>query len=381
MDFTFTTEQLAIKSELLRFARAELNADLLRRDRNAEFSRANWRKCAQMGVLGLPFPEAFGGADADITTTMMAMEGLGAGSRDAGLIFSMNAQMWSVQAPIAGYGNESQKRRYLPGLCAGELIGAHGMSEPDTGSDAFNMKSRAVRKGDHYVLNGTKTWVSNAPVADLFVVFANTNPHGGVMGVTAFLVERGFDGFDTGREIDKMGLRTSPMAELVLDDCVVPVENRLGAEGQGAAIFNSSMEWERGCILAANLGAMERQLQTCIDYAEQRCQYGRPIIRFQAIEDKLVDLKVRLESSRLLLYRVAWAKENGMDATTFAAIAKLYVSEAWVSSCLDAIQLHGAYGFSTEGEVERDLRNAVGGRLYSGTSEIQRNLIARSLGM
>jgi len=194
-------------------------------------------------------------------------------------------------------------------------------------------------------------------------------------------VERNFPGFKVGRDIGKMGLRTAPMAELIFEDCKVPVENRLGKEGNGAAIFEDTVEWERSCILASILGGMERQLEQCIQHARKRKQFGKAIGKYQSIANKIVDMKVRLETSRLLLYKVAWTKQACGKAAMDAALAKLYLSECWVQSCLDAVQIHGGYGYTTEYEVERDLRDSVGSSLYSGTSEIQRNIIARYLGL
>lgn len=381
MHFDLNEDQLAMRGEIIAFARNELNEDMIARDKEGRFSRDAWKKCAEFGVLGFPFPSEFGGSDGDIVTTTMMMEALGYGSKDAGLLFSINAQMWSVMMPILRFGNDEQKRRYLPALCNGEMVGAHGMSEPDSGSDAFNMRATARKEGDNYVINGVKTWCTNAPVADTFIVFANTDKAGGFMGVTTFIIDIDTPGLRVSKEISKMGLKTSPMGEVILEDCVVPLSARLGKERQGAKIFNDSMEWERACILGSNLGAMQRQLEVCVQYANDRQQFRKPISQFQSVSNKIVDMKVRLETSRWLLYKVAWAKQNGQDATMDAAIAKLYLSEAWVQSCLDAIQIHGGYGYTTEYELERDLRDAVGGKLYSGTSEIQRNIIARALGL
>jgi hypothetical protein len=243
------------------------------------------------------------------------------------------------------------------------------------------LRTRAERRDDGYVINGTKMFVTNAPVADLAVVFATLDPAKGMWGITAFLVERGTPGFTVSRDLEKMGLRTAPMAELVLQDCYLPLENRLGPEGAGARIFNSSMEWERSCILASNVGAMERQLEECIEYARERRQFDQPIGKFQSVANRIVDMKVRLETARLLLYKVAWLKKSGRPAVMEAALAKLYLSECFVQSGLDAIRAHGGYGYMTEFEVERDLRDAIGGMLYSGTSDIQRNIIARLLGL
>ena len=381
MDFSFTPEQQALRGEIVKFARKELNADIAARERDQEFPRACWDKCAEMGILGLPFPAEYGGSAADIVTTMVAMEALGYGCRDSGLIFAINAQMWAVQTPIWNFGTEDQKRRYLPRLCAGEWIGAHGMSEPGSGSDSSGLATTATRRGDRWVLNGTKTFVTNGPIADVFVVFATTDPALGFMGLTGFVLEKGTPGLAVGPPIEKMGLRTSPMSELVFQDCELPAEALLGREGGGSRVFASSMEWERGCLLASYIGAMERQLETCVEYARTRRQFNRPIGKFQSVANMIVDMKVRMETSRLILYKVGWLKTSGCDAVMDAAIAKLHLSEAWVQSCLDAIQIHGGYGYMTEFELERDLRDSIAGRIYSGTSEIQRNIIAAQLGL
>jgi hypothetical protein len=381
MYFSWTEDQLVFKKAVIDFAQKELNRDMIERDRQGSFSRELWKKCAEFGIQGLPFPEVYGGADADILTTMLTMEGLGYACRDNGLVFGINAQMWSVQMPIFTFGTQAQKERYLPALCRGELIGAHGMTEPDTGSDAYHLRTRAERRDGGYLLNGSKMFVTNAPVADLAVVFATVDSSKGMWGITGFIVEKGTPGFFISRDIEKMGLRTSPMGELVLQDCYIPEENRLGPEGAGSRIFNHSMEWERSCILASHLGAMEHQLETCIQYARDRVQYNQPIGKFQSVANRIVDMKVRLETARLLLYKVAWLKKSGQSAVMEAAMAKLYLSECFVQSGLDAVRTLGGYGYMTEFEVERDLRDAIGGIIYSGTSDIQRNIIARLLGL
>lgn len=381
MDFTWTDEQLAFKDAVVRFAQQELNKDLIERDRQGEFSWENWQKCAQFGIQGLSLPEKYGGAETDILTTMFVMEGLGYGCRDNGLVFALNAQMWSVQHPILTFGTEEQKRKYLPGLCSGELIGAHGMTEPDSGSDAYSLRTQAKKCSDGYVLNGTKMFVTSAPIAHLAVVFATTNPELGRWGITAFIVEKDTPGFNVSQDLDKMGLRTSPMGELILQDCYIPEENRLGPEGGGVSVFSSSMEWERSCILASHVGAMEHQLENCIRYTRERQQFGQSIGKFQSVANRIADMKVRLETTRLILYKVAWLKKIGKPAEMEAAIAKLYLSECFVQSSQDAIRIHGGYGYMTEFEVERDLRDSIGGTIYSGTSDIQRVIIANWLGL
>ena len=381
MDFTWSEEQLAYRQAAIHFARTELTVQRRDDELSETFSPELWQKCAAFGVMGLPFAATYGGAEEDILTTMLVMEGLGYGSKDNGLIFAINAQMWAVQHPISVFGTMEQKERYLPRLIRGEIIGAHGISEPDSGSDAFAMRTRADKCAGGYLLNGTKTFVTNAPIADLALVFAMTAPERGSWGVTAFLVEKGTPGFSAGKPIEKMGLRTSPMGELLLQDCFVPDSARLGHEGAGATIFNSSMEWERACILGSHVGAMDRQLEACIHYARTRKQFGQPIGKFQSISNRIAEMKVRLEAARLLLYKVAWLKKVGKPAHMEAALAKLYLSEVFTESSLDAIRIHGGYGYTTEFEVERDLRDAVGGLLYSGTSDMQRNIIARYLGL
>ena len=381
MDFAWSEEQLSYKDAAVNFAQKELSANVKEHDRHETFPQEQWQKCAEFGVLGLPFPETYGGAEADVLTTMLVMEGLGYGGKDNGLIFAINAQMWAVQHPIHKFGTADQQAKYLPRLIAGELIGSHGISEPDSGSDAYNMRTKAEKCEGGYILNGTKTFVTNAPVADLSVVFAMTAPEKGSWGISAFLLETGTPGFSLSKNIEKMGLRTAPMGELILQDCFVSEANRLGPENIGAHIFNSSMEWERACILGAHVGAMERQLEASVAYARTRKQFGKPIGKFQAISNRLAEMKIRLETARLLLYKTAWLKNAGKPAKMEAAMAKLYLSEVFTASSLDAIRIHGGYGYTTEFEVERDLRDAIGGTLYSGTSDIQRNIIANYLGV
>jgi alkylation response protein AidB-like acyl-CoA dehydrogenase len=381
VDFGWSEDQVRLREGVLRFAREELDRDFVTRDRVGTFSRDLWRKCAAFGIQGLPIPEEYGGSDQDAVSTALAMEALGYGCRDQGLLFSLHAQMWSVEMPILKFGTEDQKRRYLPRLCDGSWVGALGMSEPESGSDAFGLNARADRRDDGYFLNGSKTFVTNAPEADLVLAFATVDRSKGMWGVTAFLIERGTTGLSVGRNIEKMGLTTSPMAELFLVDCAVPSENMLGREGQGAAIFNHSMGWERSCILGSTVGAMERQLDSCLGYVKTRHQFGKPLGSFQLVAGKIAEMKVRLETARLLLYRAAWALSRGDNNALEGAIAKMYISEASVQSALDAIQLHGGYGYMKEFDRERELRDAIAGTLHSGTSEILRLIIARNLGL
>jgi hypothetical protein len=381
MDFSFTPEQEELRKSVVDFARKELNGDLLLEEREARFSREKWRAAARFGLHGLPVPDAYGGTGRDLLTTVAAMEGLGYGCRDNGLIFSINAHVWSAEVPILRFGSAAQKERFLPPLVNGDWVAVHAMTEEGSGSDAFNVATTATRRGGRYVLKGSKIFITNAPEADLLVVFATVDASLGPDGISAFLVRKGTPGLSVSRNLDKMGLRTSPMGEVFLDDCDVAAEDLLGEEGAGAAIFNSSMDYERACILAANVGTLERQLETCVERARTWRRFGQPIGKFQSISNKIADMKVRLETARLLLYRTAWLKDQGKRASMESAMAKLYISECLVKSSLDAIQIFGGYGYMTEYGIERDLRDAVGGTIYSGTSEIQRHIIARHLGL
>jgi alkylation response protein AidB-like acyl-CoA dehydrogenase len=379
MDFALSADQQAWHDAAVAFAREHLADDLLGRDERREFWREGWRRCAGFGVQGLPVPEEFGGRGKDLATTIAAMEGLGYGCPDSGLIFAVNATLWTNTIPILRYGTEAQKRRFLPGLCDGTLVGANGASEAEAGSDVFSMRTRAERRGDRWVLNGRKTWVTSGPVADLFVCYATSDPSKGVMGLSAFVVPRETPGFRVVREIAKLGLRTVPMGELAFEDCALPADSLLGREGRGAEVFNCSMEWERGAILAATLGTMRRQLERCVAHARSRKQFGQPIGNFQSVANKLVDMALRLETCRPLVYKIGWLKAQGRDASVEAATAKLHVSDCFVKNSLDAVQLFGAAGYAAETGIERDLRDSVGSTIYSGTNEIQRNIIARHL--
>lgn len=380
-DFDLSSEQQEWQTAAIEFARNALQRDMVRGDREEMFNREGWEHCAKFGLLGMPVPSEFGGLGLGLPDLLAVMEGLGYASRDQGLLFSINAHLWTNTIPLLVYGNEEQKSRYLPRLCNGDLIGANAASEPDAGSDIFAMRTRAKRDGDHYILNGTKMFVTNATVADVFVAYATIDPALGPMGITGFIIEKNTPGLSIDKKLEKMGLRTSPMAEVVFEDCRVPIVNRLGREGRGVAVFECSMEWERGCILASCLGVMRRQLEEVIAHAQARRQFGKPIGKYQSVANRIVDMKVRLDTCRPLVYRIGQLKARGQSAIMQAAIAKLYVSECFVKSSQDAIQVFGGYGYMTEQQVERDLRDAVGSTLYSGTTEIQRNIIAKSLGL
>jgi alkylation response protein AidB-like acyl-CoA dehydrogenase len=381
MDFSFTEEQVALAATIGRFARTDLNHGLIEHDRESMFPREVWAKCADMGIFGLPIPEEYGGTAQGVVSTVLAMEALGHGCRDNGLIFALNSQLWSCEIPILHFGTTAQKQRYLPKLCTGQLVGGHAATEPDSGSDVFSMKTRATKTDGGYVLNGSKIFITNAPIADILIVFAVTDESKGVMGLSAFIVERGAPGLSVGKNIERMGLRTAMVGELSFNDCAVAADSLLGREGAGSAIFNSEMGWERCCLFACHVGAMQRELENCVAYARQRSQFGQPIGKFQSIAHRIADMKTRVELSRLILYKTAWLREHDKPASLESAMAKLFISEAYVQTCLDSVHIHGAYGYSTELEIERNLRDSVASTIYSGSSEIQRSTIARLLGL
>ena len=379
MDFSWTEEQLRFRESVIGFSKEYLDHDMVESDAGHTFNRDAWNRCARFGIQGLPIPEEYGGQGADPLTIILAMEALGYGCRDNGLIFSLHAQMWSCEVPLIRFGTDEQKQRYLPRLADGSLIGVQGMSEPDSGSDAFNMATMAAADGDDFVLKGSKTWITNAPIADLFVVFAVTDRSKGPFGLSAFVVDRHTPGLTVGAPFKKMGLRTSPMSELVFDDCRIPATNVVGKIGSGMAIFNHSMDWERGVILASSIGTMQRQLETSVEYARQRKQFGQSIGKFQAVSHRLVDMKVRLEAGRMLLYHLGWSMMQRTSNPMESAMVKLFLSESFLQSSLDTLQVHGGLGYMVDMGIEREVRDAIAGRIYSGTSDIQKNLIARHM--
>jgi len=374
-------EQRELRRGLARWGEA-LSAKHLEWDERAEFPRAKWGSVRECGVLRLPFPREHGGLDQDLTTTMYVLEELGYRCEDGGLNFAITTHMVGVGIPLLRFGTDEQRGRYLSGVVEGERLGGHAITEPDSGSDAFAMRTTAVRDGACYVLNGRKTFTSNGPAGDLFVVYAMTNKQAGALGgVSAFLVPRDAPGFTTGPAIKKMGLRSAPMCDLVFEDCRIPAANLIAREGMGFAILDHVMKWEILCSFIVSVGEMQRRLEKCVSYAKTRKQFGQAIGSFQAIAHKLVDMRIGVEVSREALYRAGHKVQLNENATVDVAIAKLLASEHNRSSALEAIQIFGGYGYMTEYGLEKELRNAVAGTIYSGTSETQRNRIARMMGL
>jgi alkylation response protein AidB-like acyl-CoA dehydrogenase len=380
MDFEWSEESLALRAEAVAFGKS-LNNGVLEDDRTGRFPAEKWQRLADWGYFGLRVPAEHGGAEMDLLSGLLVTEGLGEGCEDGGLVFSAAVQAWVLTSGLLTYGTENQNRRYLPGLAAGTTMGALAITEPESGSDAFAMRTRAVKVDGGWSLTGRKTFITNGPAADLVICFAATGAGGVLGGITVFLVEADAPGVERTPSMSKMGLRTSPLGDLVFDEAFVPEESALGQIGGGALIFNELLEWERVWATAAQVGALQRDLEQARSYAKERKAFGAAIATFQSVANRIVDMKVRLEAGRLLVYRAACLKAQGRSALAESALAKLWVSESAVASSLDSIQVHGGYGYMSEAGIERRLRDAVGSRIYSGTSEMQRAVVSRTMGL
>jgi alkylation response protein AidB-like acyl-CoA dehydrogenase len=381
MDFALTDEQQSLHKSLVEFAQKVIEPGAGQRDRESRFDRAVWDRLAEQGLCGLPIAQRWGGSGADALTTGIALEALGYGGQDAGLMLSLGAHLVIGAKPIELHGTDEQRARYLPKLAAGEWIGAFGISEPDAGSDTAAIRTSARRDGGSWVLNGAKTFITNGPICDVFTVVARTDPDATAgHGMTAFVLERGTPGLEVGAVLDKMGNRSSPTSEMVLTDVRVGDEQRLG--GEGTALWSVAFEgfdWERTVMLGSAIGGMARTVDDCLAYAQQRHAFGRPIAQHQAIAHKLADMKIRLETARLWLRYATWLKDQGRPHQMEASIAKAYVAECATANAEDGIQVHGGWGYITDFPVERAWRDAKLLSLGGGTTEIQKVIIARML--
>jgi alkylation response protein AidB-like acyl-CoA dehydrogenase len=340
-----------------------------------------WDRCGELGLCGLPISEAYGGSGADCVTTALALEALSYGGQDAGLGLSLGAHLVIGSKPIELHGTEEQKRHYLPKLATGEWIGSFGISEPDVGSDASAIKTRAVRDGDSWVLNGTKTFITNGPVCDVFTVVAVTDPEAGPgHGVSAFVLDKDTPGLSVGGVLDKMGNRSSPTSEMVMDDCRVDHSQMLGEEGSALwKIGFESFDWERTVMIGSAIGGMARSLDDSIVYAKQRESFGKPIAKHQAVAHKIAEMKVRLETARLMQRYAAWLKDQGKPHQMESSIAKAYMAECTSDNAEDAIQVHGGWGYIKDFPIERAWRDAKLTSLGGGTTEVQHLIISRML--
>lgn len=374
MDFSLTTIQTNRYEEILEKTRKRSPGD-------GTSVEHIWREAAEIGLTGLCIPQEFGGSGLGAFDTALCLEAFGRGCADTGFVFGVCAHLLAGAVPIDRFGSERLRRDFLPGFASGTLIAANAMTEDDAGSDTSRLTVTARSFEDSYIIDGEKSFVSNGPIADVLVTYASTAPEGGFLGLSAFAIPSGLTGITLGEPFDKMGLNGCLAGRIGFRDCHVPREFLLGQEGQGSAIFAHAMMWERACLFAAYLGMMDDQLDRCVAHARARQQFNRPIARFQSVSHRLAEMKRRLEASRLLLYRACWLIDQQDHGQSAAALAKLSVSEAAVANSLDAVQIFGAAGYTAAGDVERYVRDSVPARLFSGTSEIQRDIIAKGLGL
>jgi butyryl-CoA dehydrogenase len=378
MDFSLSDQQKLIRDTVRQFMENEVRPGVRQRDREGRFPTEQIKKIAELGCCGMTTPEEWGGAGLDTISYVLMLEEVA--RVDAAMATSLGVTNSAVQVPLLGFGNDAQKRKYLSHMATGEILGAFCLTEPQAGSDAAGIQSRAVKCDCGYRLNGTKTWVTNGSVAGVFIVFAKTNPEAGGKGITAFLVEPSFKGFRVGRHEEKMGQLSSPSVEIVLNDCEVPTENRLGEEGQGLKIALSALDGGRIGIGALAVGLAQGALEESVKYAKQRRAFGKNIGEFQAIQWMLADMQTEIEAARGLVHYAAWLKDaHPAKMGASASKAKLYASEMVNRVVYKAVQIHGSVGYSRETDVERMYRDARVVSIYEGTSEIQRMIIARDL--
>jgi butyryl-CoA dehydrogenase len=378
MDFHFTDEQLMFKEQVIRFAKKEIVPRVQEHDLKGEFDAHAFRRLGDFGILGLHFPEAFGGSDADVVTTVLAGEALGEAGVDGGLTLAYGAHTFLCADTIFAHGTDAQRAAYIPKLASGEWIGCMGLTEPGAGSDVASMTTRAEKRGDRYILNGNKMFITNGPVADVAVVYAKTGKDLKHAGISAFIVEKGTPGFSAGNNLIKMGVRTSHTSELIFEDCNIPETHLIGQEGGGFLMAMQTVEWDRSALLAPFVGGMTYVLGKCARYAKERYQFGRPIAQFQAIKHKLADIKIFIEAARTLCYRIAWCKDQGRPLNHLeAAVAKLFIGDWGLRPANDAMALFGGYGYCHEYEVERYFRDSRLAPIGGGTSEIQKKIISK----
>lgn len=378
MELVFTEEQKMMQKMVRDFAEKEIAPIVEEMEETDRFPREVIKRMGDLGLMGIPIPEAYGGAEMDYTSYIIAIHELSKVSATVGVILSVHTSVGTL--PILAFGTEEQKKRYIPKLATGEYLGAFALTEPSSGSDASSMKTRAVRDGDHYILNGSKIFITNGGEADTYVAFARTNPEEkGSKGVTAFIIERDMPGFSVGKKEKKMGLNGSNTVEIIFEDCRVPVENRLGEEGQGFKIAMANLESGRIGIAAQSLGIAEAALNYATAYAKERHQFGKPIGQNQGLGFKLADMATEVEAAKLLTYRAADLKNHGIPCMQEVSMAKLFASKAAVKASIEAVQVYGGYGYTKDYPVERLFRDAKVCEIYEGTSEIQKIVISRNL--
>lgn len=376
MNFTLSEEHEMIRKMVRDFAENEVAPTAAERDENETFDRAIFDKMAELGLTGIPWPEEYGGIGSDFLAYVIAIEELSRVCSSTAVTLSAHTSLagW----PVYKFGTEEQKQKYLRPMAEGKKIGAYGLTEPGSGSDAGGMRTTAKLDGDHYVLNGSKIFITNGGVADIYVVFAVTDPDA-KNGTSAFIVESGFEGFSVGKKEKKMGIRSSPTTEIIFDNCRVPKENLLGAEGEGFKIAMKTLDGGRNGIAAQAVGIAQGALDAAVAYSKERVQFGKPISANQGISFKLADMATATEASRLLTYQAAWLESNNLSYGKQSAMAKLMAGDTAMKVTTEAVQVFGGYGYTKEYPVERFMRDAKITQIYEGTQEIQRLVISRML--
>ncbi|WP_431029050.1 acyl-CoA dehydrogenase [Lysinibacillus sp. LZ02] len=375
MNFQLTEEHEQLREMIRDFAVNEVAPTAAERDENETFDRAIFDKMAELGLTGIPWPEEYGGAGFDYLAYCIAVEELSRVCASTGVTLSAHTSLagW----PIYKFGNEEQKQKYLRPMAEGTKIGAYGLTEPSSGSDAGGMKTYAVKDGDDYVLNGSKIFITNGGVADIYVVFAVTDPESKNKGTSAFIVEADFPGFSVGKKESKLGIRSSPTTEIMFENCRVPKENLLGEEGEGFVIAMKTLDGGRNGIAAQAVGIAQGALDAAVEYAKERVQFGKPIAANQGVSFKLADMATATEASRLLTYQAAWLESNDLPYGKASAMAKLMAGDTAMSVTTEAVQIFGGYGYTKDYPVERFMRDAKITQIYEGTQEIQRLVISR----
>ncbi|MFA9466419.1 MAG: acyl-CoA dehydrogenase family protein [Velocimicrobium sp.] len=363
MEFKLTEDQIELKKDLIQFVRNEINGDV-------HTFKEKWKLCADYGLFGISFDEKYGGLGESFITSALLMEALGYSCDDNGFVFVITNHLWACMNVINQCCYEELKQKYLTRLIDGSLIGSLAITEDESGSDIASIKTRATKVENGYLLNGSKAFISNAPIADVFVVSARTGAPGTMNGISCFVVERNTSGLEIGRDIEKMGLKSCPMGELNFNDCFIPEENLVGKVGNGLSIINSAMDWERCFEFASNIGVMQKLMEMCTTYTEKR-----KLNQYQAVTHKIAKMRVNIEMSQLLLYKIAWQKDMHKNTYLEASMFKYFVSETYVQACLETLQIFGAYGYSIESNIEKEVRDALASKIYSGASEIQLNII------
>ncbi len=377
IDFTLTSEQELIQKTAREFAQEHLAPGVIERDDKAEFPTGQIKMMGELGFMGMMVPEEWGGAGFDTMTFVIAMEEIAAVELATSTIMSVNNSL--VCQLFTDYGTHDQKEKYLKPLANGDMLGAYSLSEPQSGSDASNMRTFAKKDGDHYVINGTKNWVTNGITSDIVVLFCLTEKAVGYKGITAFVIEKGTPGLSTGKKEDKLGIRASDTCDLYFENCRIPAENRIGEEGQGFKIAMKALGGGRIGIAAQALGLARAALEAAVSYAKERKQFGKAIGEFGAIQNKLADMATEIDAARMLIWRAAKLKDEGKNYTRESSMAKLFASSTAMKAATECVQIHGGYGYMQEYGVERLMRDAKITQIYEGTSEIQQLVIGKDL--